>query len=282
MLKTKKSHIGFIFIFYVICFVLRAVEYFVIKTDQGFLGEAFIHKLVGIALLVLAVWLLKYKWSEIGFRTKGALKGTLLGLGFGLLVYTVAYCVEILILAANNNTIALSFFAASYTTQGNASMQSGIGFILICIAGNIINVVMEEGVFRGLFMRAAQPKLSFLKACLLSSALFGVWHIIAPLRSAVTGEQSPMGALMTGLMLVITSMLGGIQYVLLYKLTGTLWFSMAAHFVNNTIINLLHVLTPAGADEMQTVRITIAQSISCVAVFLVYISKTQRRKKKMA
>ncbi len=90
--------------------------------------------------------------------------------------------------------------------------------------------------------------------------------------------QLPIGALMMGLMLVGTSALAGIQYTLLYKLTGALWFSMAAHFVNNAVINLLHVVAVSGADEMQAVRITIAQALSFVLVLVVFIVKNRKRK----
>lgn len=275
-MKYNKSPLGFILVFYLICFAFRVLEYFVIRTDQSFIGEAFIHKLVGIGLLALALWAFKYKWSDIGFRANSAVKGTLFGLLFGLTVYFVAYGTEVILNMLQGNGISLEFYAASYAFEGSTAMQSGLLFVVICIVGNIINVIMEEGVFRGLFMKLAQPKYSFLKACLLSSLLFGVWHIIAPMRSAFDGGQSPMGAFMTALMLVLTSTLAGIQYVLLYKLTGTQWFGMAAHFVNNAIVNLLHVVSATGADEMQTVRIAIAQALSCILVLVVFIAKRKK------
>ena len=181
---------------------------------------------------------------------------------------------------SSGSTFDLQFYVTSYSAQGNRAMESGALLVLICIAGNIINVIMEEGVFRGLFMRLGEERFSFIKACLFSSLLFGFWHIAQPARNVIDGEQSLPGALMMGLMLVGTSLLGGIQYVLLYKLTGSLWFGMAAHFVNNAIVNLLHVVTASGADEMQTVRITIAQTLSCVIVIIVFLVKYMKQRKK--
>lgn len=283
MFKNGKSRPAlFILLFYLVCFVFRAIEYLIIRTDQSVIGEAFIHKLLGIVLLALAVWGLKYKWADIGFRAKKAVGGLLTGLLLGFGVFAVAYGVEMLIQLSAGNEPALRFFVTSYAISGNNALQDGFLFVLICIAGNIINVVMEEGVFRGLFLRLMEEKHSFLRACLFSSVLFGVWHIAQPVRNVIDGEQSAMGALMAGLLLVVTSTLLAVQFCMLLKVTGSIWAGMAAHFVNNAGINLLHITTVGGLDELQTVRIAIAQSLSFVIVLVVFIIHVRRKKRQDA
>jgi hypothetical protein len=71
----------------------------------------------------------------------------------------------------------------------------------------------------------------------------------------------------------------GVQCGLLFKLTGHLWVGMAAHFVNNAIANLLHVTTATGIDELQALRITIAQTLMFVAVLVVFILKRRNAAK---
>ena len=283
MQNAKQRPIQFILLFYLICFIFRVIEYLFIRTDQSFIGEAFIHKLVGIGLLALAVWLLKYKWQDIGFGTDKVWQGIGIGLLLGGVVYAIAYGVEMIMHTSAGNAPSLGFYATSYAVQGNRVMQDGLLLIVICIVGNIINVVMEEGIFRGLFMKLAGEKYSFAIACAFSSLLFGLWHIMQPVRNVLDAEQSVPGAIMMALMLVVTSALGGIQYVMLYKVTGTLWASMSAHFVNNAIINLLHVSTAAGPpDEMQTVRITIAQTISFITVLVLFLVHRAKHKRQAA
>lgn len=270
--------IGFMLLFYIVCFIFRGIEYFLLRTDQTVIGEAFIHKLVGIVMIALAVWLLKYSWAEIGFCSKQAIRGTLLGLLIGGSVFFVAYGTEFIIQAASGNSPSLQFYVTSYAIQGNRGMNDGLLFILICIVGNIINVVMEEGVFRGLFLRLMEEKYSFIKSCMFSSVLFGIWHIAQPVRNVLDGEQSVMGAVISGILLVTTSTLLAIQFCMLLKITGSLWAGMAMHFINNASINLLHISTVTGVDELQTVRITIAQTISFVAVLVLFILHLHRKK----
>ena len=283
--NAKSRPILFILIFYIVCFVFRGFEYLVLRTDQSIIGEAFIHKLIGIALLAAALWALKYRWADIGFRADRAARGVLTGLLLGGGAFIVAYGVEMLMLAASGDAPTLLFYVTSYAIQGSRDMQDGLLFILICIVGNLINVTMEEGVFRGLFLRLAQEKHSFAKSCVFSAILFGVWHIAQPVRNLLDGEQSPMGALMSALMLVTTSALLAIQYGMLFKVTGSIWAGMAAHFVNNASANLLHVATAAGVDQLLSARIAIAQSLSFVVVlvvFVLYLRRTKRAKESLA
>jgi len=277
MQNCKQRPIQFILLFYFICFIFRAVEYLFIRTDQSIIGEAFIHKLMGILLLAAAIWLIKYKWRDIGFNADRVIRDICLGLLLGIVVFAAAYGAEIITNISAGNDPYMKFYVTSYAIQGSRVMQSGFTFVLICVLGNIINVIMEEGVFRGLFARLAAEKYSFTKACIFSAVLFGFWHIAQPVRNVLDGEQSIPGALMMGLMLVGTSTLLGIQYSMLFKITGSIWAGMAAHFINNASVNLLHIETIGGSDELLTVRLTVAQTFSFVIVLVLFI--LHRRKK---
>jgi len=71
--------------------------------------------------------------------------------------------------------------------------------------------------------------------------------------------------------------MGGIQYVMMFKLTGALWTPMAVHFVNNASANLLHVVTITGADELLVTRISVAQSLSFLIVLVLFLYHKYRK-----
>ena len=281
LLNTKLKTILAVLIIYVICFAFRALEYFVIRTDQTFFGEAFIHKLIGIGLLVAAIFVFRYKFSDVGFKTGKSFLDILKGLAFGIVVFIIAYGVEIIILAASNNLQVVELYVTAYSVDaGEEVKRTGFIFFLICVIGNIINVLMEEGVFRGLFQKMLSDKYKFVIAGIIASILFGLWHIMAPLRSFIDGNKSAGGFIGESAMLIGTSALVGFKFAMMGKMTGNLYMGMGDHFVNNTIVNMLHVINKENeADNLMVIRISIAQSVSFTAVLIWFIIDYIKKKK---
>lgn len=276
MKEKNKNALSIVLGIYIICFVFRAIEYFFLRTDQTVLGEAFVHKLIGITILFAAARYYGFSNKEIGFSNNKIFKDTLKGLGLGLAVFTLAYSVEILILAIRGHFESMSFYVSAYSVDGNIGNQTAFVFFIMCFVGNIINVVMEEGVFRGLFQKILEKKYSFIIAAVIASSLFGLWHIMSPLRSLCDGTMSTGGFAANSIMLIVTSALVGFKFAMMTKLTGNLYMAMGDHFVNNTIVNILHVISAGGADQMQVVRISIAQSVSFIIVLVWYLMKKRR------
>ncbi len=273
MKSSKDSCLSLIFIFYILIFIVRLAEYFILRTDQSIIGEAIIHKIIGIVFLGFALKIKGYSWNDIGFVKSDFFKYTLAGLVFGIGIFVTAYGVEMLILYFKGVEPYIKLFVTSYSIVGNRVLETSFTILIICIVGNVVNVIMEEGIFRGLFNKVVNKKNSFIFSIIISSTLFGLWHIVQPIRNVIDGTQSIEGGIGYSIMLILTSGLLGIQYSLISKVTGSIWFAISAHFVNNTSANLIHIVTDTGVDELQVLRIAIAQTLSFVIILVIFLHK---------
>ncbi len=271
----KKTVISCMVIFAILIFV-HGFEAIVIRMDETVVGENFINKVFGILAFVFILRMLGWKKEDIGFKKDGAVKCVGIGFLLAVISFIIAYSAEVIILKAGGHDIGFGIFTTGFSLTGEAEVHTGIGFILMCIFFNIINVVMEEGTFRGLFNKIVGIDHSQRFAILFQAILFGVWHIVTPMHNLIDGDISVGAFVGLSVGYIILAGMMGIKWGLLYRMTGSLYAGMADHFFNNCIAtNLLHVTTESGTDEMMIVRVMIAQLLSFVAILL--ISKKAQR-----
>ena len=259
-------------IIFVICSVARLIEYFYIRTDETFLSENFLHKLFGILLLWGVLSICKLRWKDIGFSSDGTVSGIGKGLLFGLVCSVFAYAVECIVLLFLHGNVHLSFYASGFSLTNEKGSQAGILFIMLNVLFNLINVWMEEGVFRGLFTKILEG-ISYRKSLFFIAFLFGIWHLAMPLRDYLQGESSLLNLIAMGIGYVILAGMMSIKWSLLYKMTGSLWLGLGDHLFNNLASNLVHVVSNSDVDSLQIVRILLWQLLSFAIVLWVYQKK---------
>ena len=175
---------------FMLCLSVRFVEYFLIETDKTAIGENVLHKVVGIIILTLALKRGNLSWSDIGFQRNGFAGSILKGLLLGSVCFVISYGLELAIFILQGNPAHLELYISSFSLTGSQIKNTDFVFFLLCILFNVINVWMEEGVFRGLFMKTLSETKPFIQANFIAALLFGIWHIVMPIRSYINGEMS--------------------------------------------------------------------------------------------
>ena len=271
LLKTPILSCSMIFI---ICSVARVIEYFYMRTDETFLSENFLHKLFGILLLWGILSISKLGWKDIGFTSNGIMSGVGKGLLFGLVCAIFSYVVECLTLFFLHRNVYVSFYASGFSLTNEKGSHAGILFILLSVLFNLINVWMEEGIFRGLFTKILEG-ISYRRSLFFIAILFGIWHLVMPFRDFLQGESSLTNLIVMGIGYVILSGMMSIKWSLLYKMTGSLWLGLGDHLFNNLASNLVHVVSNSEGDSLQIVRILLWQLLSFAIVLIIYTRKSK-------
>lgn len=275
--QLEKNVIKSSVIIFLLCLAVHIFEVLVIRTDETVLAECFINKVFGIILLFVILGLLKWRWKDIGFTKEKIVVNLLKGLGLCFVFYALAFAIEFLVLNSQGTPAHIELYVTGFSLTGVTAKQTGLGFILMCIGFNIINVWMEEGLFRGFYITYISKEHSSRTALFIAALLFGIWHIVTPFRSLLDGEMELGVFLIMSIGYIILSALMGIKWGLLFQLSGSVWIGLADHFFNNCVVtNLLHVVTENGADEMQIVRVIIGELTSFVAVIIYYLIKKKK------
>lgn len=271
--KNAEKIIG---ISYAICMIVRCFEYFIIRTDETIIAENVFHKVFGIILVIGLIVTLKLSTEAIGVKWRQS--GQILwGFLIGILVYAISYGIEFVIYTAKAEQPFLTVFVEAFSLNGDAIPTKSLGFIGLCMLMNIINVVMEEGLFRGVYDRLLQGRYTFWKKAMIIATLFGFWHITMTLRSFYDGEMTLAQMLFMNFGYIWLAGMMSLKWSILKEMTGAIWIGMGEHFFSNTITNLLHIETVSGADPLQIVRVMGANIISFAIIAVIYIRWHERK-----
>ena len=266
---TKKNALLTIALVYVICSIVKYIEFFYIQTDRTFIADNVICKIFSIIVLAFALHYWKLSFRQIGFDFSKIWKNMFYGFALGIVTFAVSYLTEILILIAQGKSVRLGFFVTNFALSGaTTSVALSVPALLICIAGNIINVVAEEGLFRGLFLRIASKPFGFNKANFIQALLFGTWHFVTVALEVRNGTMNiPTAAVMAVGYIILAGILA-LEWGTCVSMTDVLWVGIFEHFFNNFIGNTLHVISDTGTDELQIARIVLSNVLSLTIVLL--------------
>ena len=253
--ETRPVQIALLFVLGV--FAIRILDVFVIRSDEIF-GEQVLTKVLGLILILVYAWNAKGSLRGIGLHADHWARNVALGLALMGGALVIGYGVEWLTLFFMGQQPAFYFAAEGNTLLPNDAATGNWLFALTLIAGNVVNSFMEEGLFRGVVISHLGSRMSLIKANLIQASIFGVWHIVWPLRDYLDGKTDFASMLGVSIGYILLSGLVGLAWGLFYIKTNSLWTSWSAHTLNNTAMNLLHITTAAGLPSTLGLRVAVA------------------------
>lgn len=259
-----------------IAFLVRILDLFVIRSDE-ILGEQVVNKVFGLVLILAYVWSVKRDFGSIGLQAgnwRTTVTGGAVVMGVGLVI---GYGAEWLYLYATGSEPRLIFGVQSHPLIAGEAAAGGILLILTLLIGNVINSFMEEGLFRGVLITHLGSRMNMGRANLIQAVLFGVWHIVLPMRDYLDGQTSMLAALSISVGYILLSGLIGFAWGYFYQKTDSLWMPWTAHMLNNTTFNFLQIITAAGNPSTLALRAGVTALVVAASLPLVKKIATARR-----
>ena len=244
------------FVLILTAFLLRILDVFMIRSDELF-GEQVLTKVVVLILIIAYTRSVKGNLDCIGLHAiRWQISVTL-----GLLVMApgliFGYGVEWLYLYLTGESPRLFIAAQGHTLIPESAATGGFFFVLILCSGNIVNSFMEEGLFRGILITHMGSRMSLMKANLIQASLFGIWHIVWPIRDYLDGRTDLLTVVGMSAGYILLSGMIGFAWGYFYQKTNSLWASWSAHTLNNTIMNFFHITTASGMPSTLGLRVAV-------------------------
>lgn len=124
--KRGQNAVLTVLLIYLVCYAVRVFEYFVLRTDQTWVGEAIVHKAIGILILIVAAKRMHFTGKDIGFAKENSLRNVIKGLAFGLGVFAIAYAAEVLVAVSGGDFDSLRVYVSAYAVDQNIGYRTEI------------------------------------------------------------------------------------------------------------------------------------------------------------
>ena len=230
-----------------LCFGLRLVDVFLIRSDEWF-GEQVVTKVLGLAIVIAyAIWSGR-GLNRIGFRRTSSISVIWIGFGLTAAVMASTFLVQFLFLSAQGAGPIFSLEIKGFTLTGQTSAQSGLLTPSSLLAFNLVNAMMEESLFRGLLLSSLIGIMPRTRANAVQALVFGIWHIVWPLRWVYDGEMTLGTAMLLGVGYILVATMMGFVWGCFFLWFRSLWVSILAHAFHNTALNIFHITTAAGVS----------------------------------
>ena len=243
--KASGNAILVAFAFLLVSFGIRLVDIFVLRLDETPFS-IITSKVIPIILILIYLRYINRSVAEIGVHTSKLW----LSIIFGVLLFIVFDGFQIVI------DLVMMIFVGAQPTTALAQMFS---FWAIYLVGfYIINSFMEEGLFRGLMMRQFMTKMSAKKANLLQSVLFGLWHIVWPIKDYITGGLDFPGFVAYAFQYVLVTFVNGLIFGYMYQKSNSIIGPVVMHTIHNLFVRFIVIdpLIPEVYFTMQVLMIS--------------------------
>ena len=204
-----------------------------------------------VAFLIVGIWYFSYtETSPLAFIKEQKCSWK---------YYLIAIILQIGLFGLSEvNVLFVEFLEGLGYKDGGITLPSmqGAGFIGVFITIAVIPAIMEEFVFRGIFLRETK-EFSLLSQTLICGALFALYH------------QNPAQT--------VYQFICGAAFALVAIKSGSMLPTMLSHFINNAAILLL---TKFGVSsfEMPMYAIILIVAGLCLVGSLVYLLVFDRQK----
>lgn len=243
-------------LFLVVSLLFRIIDIFVLNLDETPFN-IIISKIAPLSLMLIYVGLRYRSFSPLGIHKTLFIKNVILGLFAFLFFYGMNFFIGYFLASLFNYNPMIRF------------TDFDIFYLMYFLTFLIINSFMEEGLFRGFLMRTFMTRISKRTSNLIQAFLFGLWHLVWPIQSAIDGNGSSFFIGIYALYYVFFSFLFGFLAGYIFQKSSSLINCVVFHTLWNFFVSFVSLIYTSDLNIQQVVFTYIMETVSLGLAFII-------------
>ncbi|MHA2137283.1 MAG: CPBP family intramembrane glutamic endopeptidase [Candidatus Hodarchaeales archaeon] len=218
-----------LFLFFLI---FKMLDIFWLTLDEEW-GDILLSKSFSVVLILFLLIFMGKTLADIGIKRE-------------YFFYNIFFSLGFVLLSIISTRLVYTFIAGDFLAWDFSEVT--LTFLYFTFVTNIVNVMMEESLFRGIFLRLSLDvtKKHFWKANLIQAFFFGLWHFPTPLKGYISGEVAFFEFILFTIVLCTFSFLVAVPWGYYYYKTSSLLPSLIWHLFWNATLGI----SPLLSDNM--------------------------------
>ncbi len=212
--------------------VFKMLDIFWLTLDEEW-GDILLSKSFSVVLIIFLLLFMGKTFFDIGIKREH-------------FFYNVFFSLSFVVCSIISMRFVYTLVAWDFTAWDIFDVS--LTFLYLTFVTNIVNVMMEESLFRGIFLRLSldASKNHFWRANLLQAFFFGIWHFPTPVKEYVLGEMVLAETIMYMCVLCTLSFAVALPWGYYYYKTSSIVPSLIWHLFWNSTLGIF----PLSSDNM--------------------------------
>lgn len=262
----------------------QTIDTFFVHDEAYLFGGDVFPRLVGIAVLSVASFMLHFNVKNFCFRRYGWPFEVIIGILYAAVPVGICYAGEYAVLKYVKGYSNVTLNVAFPNVNDNMSSRGALLAMGVFVFAVLLEAVFKELFFRGFLITQFFQKYGINKSVYVQAFLYTLMSVPIILQMWQSGRFEGYGWKMALFIVGCTlslDFISGVKWGLFYRVNGTVWMSVADHFSNHMLLTCVFITR--GMMPMKWVFVeAVAVQVISFALFIPLYFRRDRQNEEIA
>ncbi len=255
--------------------VVHIIDVFFLHNDDSIFESNVFSRIIGLFLAVIVSAFLGLNLKKFCFKSYGVFFEFLYGAVFSVIPFLVIYVAKYFyFMYRGYGNLVLTFrpsgFSSDYTPDVFVIMS------LLYVVSLLLISVFKEVFYRGFLISQLSSRFGTFNSIVIQSLIYTVSFVPTIIYSLIYGEFSIQSNIMKVFLVcghIFYNWISGFKWGLYYKVNGTVWMSLADHFITYFITTSFFFTQDRLPEKWYIIELIAIQSLSFLMFLPVYFHR---------